>query len=107
MNAVVRVLSQFATMEVFALKDTTASDLKAWIAKQSYSIGEDIGKDKFTISFGSGLKPFSSIANDCNRMSQAAFESASGLRADDRLPKSMAWRVIRSYYAAFFLPMPY
>ena len=100
--AIVRVLSQFALIEMFTSRDVTASDLKAWIARQSYSIEEDVSKDKFVLSFRSGTKPFSSIANDCNRMSQAAFESAIGLRADDPLPRSRAWRVIRAYYAAFF-----
>ncbi len=44
----------------------------------------------------------SAVAGDVSRMSIASFESMASITKVPQFPKSLAWLVIKSYYAAFF-----
>jgi len=97
-----RVLLHSARLQQFQAGENVATDIKGWIANQNYFIDADITSDSFTLRASNALELSSALGNDLNRMAIAAFESISGVRAEQHLPRSLAWSSIRSYYAAFF-----
>lgn len=58
--------------------------------------------DQFTLTISDPSQLLSPIAFDCNRMSMACFESLQSIIKVENLPRSTAWLLLKSYYAAFF-----
>lgn len=102
MDVIVQTLAQFALREIFEEKSKSQSDLKAWLANQSYYTQQVVSKNAFLLDFQRNDLLFVSMANDCNRLSQAAFETISSLQPHPLFPRSHAWTIIQTYYAAFF-----
>ena len=79
--------------------------LAEWLLKQKYYIYSPISQNQFVLDLPSRdyvnnmLKAF---AYDCNRMASAAFETMYSIERNTKMPKSTAWIIIKSYYAAFF-----
>ena len=97
-----RVLLNSARLQLFAPGSGSHSDLRAWIANQKYSVMTSISPTAFTLVATDSSDLVQSMANDCNRLACAAFESAAGVGPDHTIPNSLAWGSIRSYYSAFF-----
>jgi uncharacterized protein (UPF0332 family) len=102
MSAITRLLPQLAYLEIFGDLKRTNIDLKGWIANQDYLIDENLSSNGFTLRPRSKAYLKTALANDCNRMAIAAFETVCGIQSDPFLQKSGAWGVIRAYYSAFF-----
>jgi hypothetical protein len=98
----IRVLLQSARLPIFRSGSASAADVKAWIASGNYFFDHDVCSNSFSLCASDPDQLRQALANDMNRLAAASFESAAGVGADPSLPKSLAWGVIRSYYAAFF-----
>lgn len=102
MSEISSVIAQLAYLGIFGDVTNTKIDLRGWVANQSYLIDEDISADTFILRVNDTPTLKAAIANDCNRMAMASFETIAGIQKEPHLPKSGAWGIIRSYYASFF-----
>ncbi|MFK4064191.1 hypothetical protein [Brucella anthropi] len=98
----VRVLLQNARLSLFQPGLSSALDVKAWVANQNYFFAQDITATSFSLRASDSSQLRQALANDLNRLTSAAFESAAGTGPDSALPRSLAWGSIRFYYSAFF-----
>jgi hypothetical protein len=85
-----------------AIADHDHATIRAWIRNGTYQIYQPLETDGAVLSFTEASEIVEAYAGDCSRMSIAAFESIEGIHPSPRLPRSMAWMLVRSYYAAFF-----
>lgn len=80
--------------------------LSKWLSNgEYYYITSPISKDSFTLDVsGQGFTKnmLFAFAYDCNRMASAAFETMYSIERNTKLPHSIAWLIIKSYYAAFY-----
>jgi hypothetical protein len=76
--------------------------LGAWVADEEYQIYTPVSPEGFVLEVSSPEKLLSAIAADVDRCAIASFESVNHVTKSDSLPRSTAWLVITSYYAAFF-----
>ena len=97
-----RVILQSARLPIFQPGSTSAADIKAWIASQNYFVDTDVANTTFALRPSSSVELRQALANDFNRLTLAAFESAAGVAPDPFVPRSLAWGSIRAYYSAFF-----
>lgn len=102
MSEITKVISQLAYLDIFGDVSNTKIDLRGWVANQSYMIDEDISPDAFVLRATNTHTLKAALANECNRMAMASYETIAGIQKEPRLPKSVAWGIIRSYYASFF-----
>lgn len=76
--------------------------LASWFCDEEFQVYDHIQPDSFSLYITTEQALLSAFAFDCNRMAIAAFETISGITQNNSFPKSTAWLIIRSYYAAFF-----
>jgi hypothetical protein len=76
--------------------------LQAYILDGQFQIYVPPTNRSAELSFAESLPILSAFAFDITRFASAAIESIAESRPDQMLPKSTAWLMIRSYYAAFF-----
>lgn len=79
--------------------------LVEWLLKQEYYIYSPVSQNQFVLDLLSGdlvNNMLQAFAFDCNRMASAAFETMYSIEKNTKIPKSTAWIIIKSYYAAFF-----
>lgn len=98
----IRIYLENARLSIFQPCSDTSIDVKGWVATQNYYIDSDIEATKFTLRASNPEQLKAALANDVNRMTIAAFESAAGVLPDPAMPRSVAWGAIRAYYASFF-----
>lgn len=98
----IRVLLQSARLSVFQPTGSSAIDVKGWIANRNYFVDTNLLAGEFSLRASDSNELRRALANDLNRMTAAAFESAAGIASDPVLPRSLAWGSIRSYYSSFF-----
>lgn len=77
-------------------------NLSYWILKQEYQIYTPLTLKKCILEISDEKKLLTAFAFDCNRMAVAAFESMHLIKQSELIPRSTAWLIIQSYYAAFF-----
>lgn len=83
--------------------DTTNKTFKQWIESEPQILDRYEGaSSKFFFYVSDREKLLKSLAFDISRMSIASFESICSISTEAELPRSTAWPLIRSYYAAFF-----
>jgi hypothetical protein len=73
-----------------------------WICDENYQIYDPITVSSFVLHVPNGEPLLEAYAADINRLSAASFETLSSLSRSLTFPKSTAWLVIKTYYAAFF-----
>ncbi|EBA18386.1 hypothetical protein RSK20926_11724 [Roseobacter sp. SK209-2-6] len=99
MEAPVALLRQ-VRLDLLCAHRATTNDFKAFVASQRYTPSSVDGVFQ--------LRPYvcdelvSALSGDCSKFSRAACETIAGLCTEPKAPKSAAWFVIRSYYAAFY-----
>lgn len=76
--------------------------LRAWLTSGNYQFYSPVEPESFTLNLAETGEFLPSIAADINRFASAAFESVSQAGQNPELPRSTAWLIIKSYYAAFF-----
>ena len=101
MSNIAGTLSQLACLKQFTDNGYSELDIRGWVANQNYFIDSDIEESNFVLRTNDS-QFFVSLANDCDRMSRASFETACNIQANPIFPKSASWHFIQSYYAAFF-----
>lgn len=90
---------------ISGLNDITGNvtkDMAAWFCDREYQVYDSLRPNSFILSVAREDPLLSAFAFDCNRMAVAAFESIAAVHRISSFPKSIAWLVIKSYYAAFF-----
>ena len=108
MTPEIRIIHQLTKNEIFEISFKTESDLKAWLANGQYLLSKPLTPHtqnraiEFELRFSHSSMLYASIANDCNRFSQAAIESMWSIRKVSKLPKSTGWAAVQMYYSAFF-----
>jgi hypothetical protein len=73
-----------------------------WLADENYQIYSAFRAKRFTLQVADTEQYLNALAGDINRTAVAAFQSIIEARKSPYFPKSTAWVVIKSYYAAFF-----
>lgn len=104
----INIIHQLSENKVFEVTLKTESDLKAWLANGQYLISKKLvpsttkRSTAFELRFQHSDILYASLANDCNRFSQAAIESMWSVGKVNKLPKSTGWAAVQMYYSAFF-----
>lgn len=104
----IKIIHQLSANQIYEVTSNSESDLKAWIANGQYLISNGLvtsAKNKatsFELTFQQHKALYTSLANDCNRFSQAAIESMWSISKVEKLPKSAGWATVQMYYSAFF-----
>lgn len=81
----------------------TDTTFKQWIDTEPQILDRyDDSNSKFHFYINNKEKLIRAVAFDVSRMSIASFESICSISTERELPRSTAWPLIRSYYAAFF-----
>lgn len=76
--------------------------LSGWLTDGEYQIYSPLQPDSFVLNIAESAGFLSSLAADVNRFAAAAFETVHQITVNRELPRSTAWLVIKTYYAAFF-----
>jgi hypothetical protein len=76
--------------------------LRAWVVDDDYQVLVPITSDGAVLRIAHAERLLCAFAGDVSRMASASFESIEGIAPSRSLPRSTAWLVIRTYYAAFF-----
>jgi len=76
--------------------------LTGWLCDEDYQVYEPLEQNGFVLHVTDGRLLLSAIAYDCTRMAIASFESIESVKKHPSFPKSSAWGLLQSYYAAFF-----
>jgi hypothetical protein len=102
MSIIAGTLRAFWTPGLNAVTGNVTKGVSAWILDEDYQIYTPLQANHFILSFPTPNQFLAAIAADVNRCAAAAIESVSQATKDEKLPRSVAWLVIRSYYASFF-----
>src|SRR5690348_9795342 len=70
-----------------------------WIKAGSYQIESHGAPDKLELSVADGADTLRFLAFDINRFALAAFETVSSISTVDGYPRSIAWSIVKLYYA--------
>lgn len=73
-----------------------------WICDEDYQIYSPPTESTFTLTVSKQGPLLEAFAADINRISTAAFETPNNLVRSTAFPRSTAWLIIKTYYAAFF-----
>jgi hypothetical protein len=87
---------------IHAVSGKPAKGVAAWVAAEDFQIYAPLDADEAVLSFAMPEAIVAAFAGDASRMAIAALESIEGIRSNNKLPKSMGWLFVRSYYSAFF-----
>lgn len=77
-------------------------DIRGWLKAASYQVDSSSQPTKIVLNIGSVADCLSAYAYDINRVSVSASETCHSVTEPDRCPRSLAWLMIKVYYAAFF-----
>lgn len=102
MNIITEILRSQTVPGLTDVESIPNLTFRGWIAQKSYKVSNQIKSKEFTIDIYSHEQFLIPLAYDINRMSTSSFESISGIKPDEKLPKSIGWLIIRSYYSAYF-----
>ncbi len=76
--------------------------LSGWLCDENYQVYQPLERNGFLLYIADDRELLSSIAYDCTRMAVASFETIASVEKHPSFPKSSAWVLLKSYYAAFF-----
>jgi hypothetical protein len=102
MSIVVDVMRPFW---MHGLNDISGVQLKGvagWISDEEYQIYTEPQPQSFRLNIADPEPLLRGYAADINRLGSASFETIDSIIRLIALPKSLAWLVIKTYYAAFF-----
>lgn len=102
MSAICDSLRPYWLQGINEITGKTTTSFRAWLTDGQYVFH---GKTQNTpLSFYTAVPDtlIRSFAQDINRMAIASFETIHGIPSNLDIPRSTAWPLIRSYYAAFF-----
>jgi hypothetical protein len=77
-------------------------EIGGWICDEEYQIYNLPTEKKFVLNVSRQGPLLEAFAADVNRISVAAFETPDSLVRSASFPRSTAWLIIKTYYAAFF-----
>ena len=102
MSIAADVMRQFWIAGLNDVTGNVVQGLRGWLANGNYQIYDPLEANSFTLNISDVSPLLSAFAYDCSRMAIGSFESIHDISRDDSFPKSTAWLVVRTYYAAFF-----
>lgn len=74
----------------------------SWLSDEEFQIYSPVKSAHFSIRVADAQPYLAALAADINRTAAAAFESIGQAGKSGTFPRSTAWILIKSYYAAFF-----
>lgn len=77
-------------------------DIRAWLGRGSFQVDPQSTDQKIILSVGSNEEFLQALAVDVNRIGSSIEETYQSISEVKNLPKSLAWLMIKLYYAAFF-----
>jgi hypothetical protein len=102
MSIIAGSLRAFWAPGLNAITGNVTKGVSAWILDEDYQIYTPLQANYFILSFPTPDHFLNALAADVNRFAAAAIETACQEPKNEKLPRSIAWLVIKSYYAAFF-----
>lgn len=84
------------------ISGNVAKGVGSWLAEENYQIYSPLKSKQFTLQVADTKSFLAALAADINRTAVAAYESIGHATKNKIFPKSTAWILIQSYYAAFF-----
>src|SRR5260370_2890854 len=102
MSILPNTLRPFWAPSLNDISGNVSKGVGSWLAEEDYQFYSPVKSKLFTIQVRDPEAFLSALAADINRTSSAAFESISYATKNALLPKSTAWILIKSNYAAFF-----
>ena len=87
-----------------AVAGKAGPSMPEWFSSGSYQIRQTTEEDLFVLEIPQGDidQALAAFAADINRLATAAFETVVLIGRNSQFPRSTAWLIINSYYAAFF-----
>jgi hypothetical protein len=76
--------------------------IDGWICDEEYQIYSPVTATSFVLNVANPEPLLEAYASDINRIAVASFETPDSIVRLSAFPKSTAWLVIKTYYAAFF-----
>ena len=76
--------------------------LGGWICDEEYQVYSPVTSTSFVLNVANPEPLLEAYSADINRIAVASFETPNSLIRSSTFPKSTAWLVIKTYYAAFF-----
>lgn len=102
MSIIADVVRPFWVPGLNDISGSVTKGLGDWFTNQEFQAYDPLRPKLFILTITIEKPLLSALAFDCNRMAIASFETVSGVIKNGIFPKSTAWLVIQSYYAAFF-----
>ena len=102
MSILANSLRSFWALGLNDISGNVAKGVGSWLAEENYQIYSPLKAKHFTIQIFDAEPYLSALGADINRNAVAAFESIGQAAKSELFPRSTAWLVIKSYYAAFF-----
>ena len=76
--------------------------LSGWVCDEEYQVYSPVTTTGFVLNVANPEPLLEAYSVDINRIAVASFETPHSVIQSSTFPKSMAWLVIKTYYAAFF-----
>src|SRR4051794_41035841 len=96
------VLRQFWTPKMHNVAGPLRKGLGAWICDENYLVNLPLQTNQAVLLAADTGQLTQALAFDCTRMAAAAFESQMQAQPAGHPPKAISWKIIQSYYSAFF-----
>ena len=102
MSTLANTLRPFWAPGLNDISGNIVKGLGGWLTDEEFNIFEPVKAKHFVLSMADAEPFLAALAADINRTAIAAYESVRLATRSTLFPKSTAWPVIKSYYAAFF-----
>lgn len=102
MSLLANVLRPYWVPGLNAVSGNVTKGIANWLAEERYQIYQPLTSKHFALYVADPEEYLAATAADVNRTAVAAYESIGQAVRNPFFPKSNAWILIKSYYAAFF-----
>jgi hypothetical protein len=102
MSILANALRPYWTTALNEVTGNVEKGVGGWLSDEDFQIYAPVRSSHFGIQLAESGPYLEALAADINRTAAAAFESIGQAGRSDVFPRSTAWILIKSYYAAFF-----
>jgi hypothetical protein len=95
-------LRPFWTTALNEISGNVEKGVGSWLSDEEFQIYSPVKSAQFNTRVADARPYLAALAADINRTASAAFESIGQAGRNSAFPRSTAWILIKSYYAAFF-----
>ena len=102
MSLLIDSLRRFWTTGIATQRADPALHVSTWLARPTYFVTEVPSADRFTLTLPDIDEATPLFAATANKTFSACFETMISIAEVDRSPRSLAWALVKLYYAAYF-----